>query len=155
MNVTIEKYRGIEIWFDTDRETFQCDIDDDRSVKQSYTALKSFIDKWKKDTANFKCFTVYPNPNDFYYNNSYKIVGTTKDGRFIGIKQGNEKAEIISKYNEKSYITFNKLNEEPTKQLDLLEKERESFRLEMNEKIKEVKSKFIIETLSDYRENNK
>lgn len=30
MDVAIEKYRGIEIWFDTHNETFQCDIDDER-----------------------------------------------------------------------------------------------------------------------------
>lgn len=150
-NITIENYRGIEIWFDTGREVFQCDIDDDRSVKPSYTSIKKFIDDWKKLNLNFTPFKVMPNPNGNWGSESIKkVVGQTKDGRFIGEREDG-KREIISKCNEHDYMLFNTENIPFFEELELVKKDRETARIEHNAREKTIKEKMVIKTLSDFK----
>lgn len=151
-NITIEKYRGIDIWFDTDNESFQCDIDDERSVKKSYSALKSFIDIWVKDSANFKSFTIDGNPASSWLKERCRVVGTTKDGRFMSLKP-NGKKQIISKYDEKDYIIYNPKNDKWFDELKKIEKQREESRIEFNRLTNIIKDEFEILTLSDYKKS--
>ena len=151
-NIPIEKYRGIDIWFDKDNESFQCDIDDERSVKKSFSALKSFIDTWVKDSANFRSFTVEGNPDSSWKKEKCRIVGATKDGRFMALK-ANGKKEIISKYDENSYMIYNPINDPFTEDLISLSKQREAATLDFNAREKEIKSKFTIQTLKEYKDS--
>lgn len=154
MTVDIEKYRGIEIWFDTDYETFQCDIDEERSVKKSYSAVKKFIDEWKKDMSNFKAFKVMKNPNGRYGGKSGTVVGIRKDGRFI-LKTNAEdsKNEQISDYSLDDFILIEQENLPLIDELNKLDQEEESSRLSFNEKRKEIKAKLKITTLKDIKPN--
>ena len=50
MKVAIENYRGFDIEFDTDHEKFQCIITDgEEKESRSFTAVKKFIDEYRKD----------------------------------------------------------------------------------------------------------
>lgn len=154
MNATIENYRGIEIWFDTDNESFQCDIDDERSVKKSYVALKKFIDEYLKENHTFKVIHVEANPAEGRWTKDdiVKIVGVRKDGRFIGEdKDGNKKQ--ISDYDLSKYMIKNIHNIEPINALKELTAERERLRVSHNEQEKEIISRMVIVTLKDYKKS--
>lgn len=149
-NVTIENYRGIEIWFNTSTESFQCDIDDERSIKKSYLQIKKFIDEWKKDTANFKSFNVEANPLSMYGGKYGRIIGIRKDSRFIlETKEG--KKEQVADYNMKDFILVVPENKEPREELEAHEKEVNEYRIASDKKRKEIVAKFKITTLKDIK----
>lgn len=153
MKATIEEYRGIEIWFDTHNESFQCDIDDERSIKKSYPAIKKFIDEWKKDNVSFKPFKVDPNPNETYRTAPKgTIIGIRKDNAFVlQLPDGSKK--MISKYDEKDYILHSPDNKEFYEQLVELEDLREQARIQHNKMSADIKAKFKIITLRDHKAN--
>ena len=144
-NVTIETYRGIEIWFDTVNESFQCDIDDERSIKKSYPAIKKFIDDFKKDNDTFKSFKVEPNPKGCSGRHG-TIIGFRKDGRFVIELHGGKKLQI-SEYNENDYILPVKENG-PIME-DIAKAEQRIS--EITASIKELESQLKITTLKDIK----
>lgn len=152
MNVTIEEYRGIEIWFDTNNESFQCDIDNEGSIKKSYPAIKKFIDEWKKEELNFKRFKVDVNPLNPHWGKKGTIIGIRKDGRFI-IELENGKKTQVSDYDLSSYMLVNEENKYCLLGLEQLEKEQS----EADEKFKirraELKENLKIVTLKDVKPN--
>lgn len=153
MKTTIEIYRTIEIWFDTGIESFQCDIDDERSIKKSYPAIKKFIDEWLKDNETFKPFKVEKNPlSVFGGGKSGKIIGIRKDGRFI-IELHNGKKEQISDYNLDGHIIYTHENKKAWDLLNELNEEEERINNEIREKKKNIKSMFQITTLKDYKKS--
>jgi len=154
MNATIENYRGIEIWFDTDNESFQCDIDDERSIKKSYTALKKFIDDYLKENQTFKVIHIEPNPANYRYGSdkAIKVTGVRKDGRFIGEDKDGNKMQITD-YDLSNYMIKNSQNIEPLKQLEELKDERERLRISHNEQEKEIISRMVIVSLKDYKKS--
>jgi len=149
MKSTIETYRGIEIWFDTDLESFQCDIDDERSVKKAYKPLKKFIDDYLKENHDFKPFNVEANPNTYSFRNSIvRITGIRKDGRFI-TEDKDGKTGQLSEYDEKDLILINTDNKQLWLELEKIKSERER----LNEREKEVKAKFKIVTVKEVKPN--
>lgn len=154
MNATIENYRGIEIWFDTDNESFQCDIDDERSIKKSYNAIKKFIDEYLKENQVFKVIHIEPNPQGRGWSkeNVIKVIGVRKDGRFIGEdKDGNKKQ--ISDYDLSEYMIKNVKNANLITELKELNSERERLRISHNQQEKEIISRMTIVTLKDYKKS--
>jgi len=149
MKSTIETYRGIEIWFDTDLESFQCDIDDERSVKKAYKPLKKFIDDYLKENNDFKPFSIECAPNGYGVSDKFiRIVGIRKDGRFImEDKDGNK--DQLSEYDEKDYMLVNPDNKQLWLELEKIKSERE----QLNQREKEVKDKFKIVTVKDVKPN--
>lgn len=153
MKTTIENYRGIDIWFDTQYETFSCDIDHENSVKKSYPAVKKFIDEWKKDTSNFKSFKVEPNPRGSMYGSKKgTIIGLRKDNRFV-IENEDGTKEQVSDYDLDSIILFTPENTKHWEELDAHEKEVEAYRVSSNAKRKEIEAKFKITTLKEAKKN--
>lgn len=152
MKTTIENYRGIDIWFDTEYETFSCDVDHENSVKKSYPAVKKFIDDWKKDAANFKSFRVCGNPNSYYGGKNGTIIGIRKDGRFVLENEKGEK-EQVSDSNLKDFILYDSAN---IHLFEALEKHRlawDSYKEQHDKISQQIKSKFIIKTLKDVKAN--
>lgn len=145
-NVTIETYRGIEIWFNTNNESFQCDIDDERSVKKSYPAIKKFIDEFKKENDSFKSFNVEPNPIRTHGGKFGKIIGIRKDKKFV-IELPDGKQEQIPDYRLDNFIL--PVNEnEPIKEEIAKAQERIS---ELYEIINDLESGLKIVTLKDVK----
>lgn len=120
-------------------------------VKKSYTSLKTFIDTWVKDTANFKSFTIEGVVDSIYGSKDrVRVVGTTKDGRFMALNKDGTK-NIISKYDEKSYMMYDPLNDTPREELNSVYEEYEKQRVIFNTKREEIEAKFKVKTLADYK----
>lgn len=143
MITEVDKYRGYEIRFCTNRETFQCDIDDERSVKKSYSAVKKFIDEYIKDNSEFKPFKVEPNPKNGWGKPGI-ITGIRKDGRFI-LETDDGKKHQISDYEMDRYCLLNQDNEPLKKQIAKLKGDINS----LQSQIKMLEEKYITKTLKD------
>lgn len=92
--ILIENYRGFNIEFDVNYEKFQCETEDGHSKEsQSFSAVKKFIDDFKKANQEFKEFWVEKNPEGFY-GKTLKIIGFRKDGRFVGENEKGDKEQI-------------------------------------------------------------
>lgn len=150
--VLIEKYRGFDIEFDTNYERFQC-IATDESVKEStsFTAVKKFIDDYKKANQEFKPFFVDENPESRFGNGkNIKIIGVRKDGRFISQDTDGKKGQV-SDYNENDYMLYDPSNEQGMAELKRLKEKEDTQRIENNEMRKQIISSLKIVTLKDYK----
>jgi hypothetical protein len=101
MIVLIENYRGVDIKFNTDNETFSTSIDGWDKDKKSYSIIKKAIDDYLKENSGFKSFTARSKYKPF---EKVEIVGIRKDGRFI--KEINGVKSQISNYSENDYISW-------------------------------------------------
>jgi hypothetical protein len=145
MKIEIEKYKGFEIRFDTEKETFECDIDDSRSVKKSYSAIKKFITDWIKDNEVFKPFKIQGIPDSYASKEIKTIIGKHGNGNLI-YKDKYDKIQQLSVYDFKNYMLVNKENDQFYILLDQIQSERDVI----NKRQKELESKFIVKTVKDY-----
>ena len=111
--IFIDNYRGFDIEFETINEKFQCIITDEL-VKESisFTAVKKFIDEYKKMNQDFKPFYVEQTPSNYRFkvHKKIKIVGIRKDGRFVAEDFNGDKFQI-SDYDIKDYMLYVPENE--------------------------------------------
>ena len=138
MQVKIENYRGWEISFDTDKETFYCHSEqyDKDATKKSYTSTKKFIDDFIKENQNFTPIWCERKGEFLYGKRKILIIGIRKDGRFIIDNKGTK--EQLSEYSENDYILYNQENEKYRTEIQEIEKEMESLRLKRNAVLKKV-----------------
>jgi len=150
--VVVETYRGFDIIFNPDKETFNC-IPSDEDVKESksFAVCKRHIDEYLKLNQGFKSFTVSMKPENYRFANKkqIKIVGIRKDNKFVYEEDGQPKQ--LSNWNEKDYLL-----EFPENTLLLKEYEESEDRLiEFSNKERELQrqiiSKLKIKTLADYK----
>lgn len=150
MKIEIENYRGFEIYFDTDCEKFQCILTEERSKEShSYSAIKKFVDDYKKENQGFKPFKAIPNIDGWAKKNPIKVIGIRKDGRFVA-EQGEDKIQV-GDYSLNDYILDLPENEECLKILSQLKSEMEEYRSAYESRRKEVISKMKIVTLKEYK----
>lgn len=153
MRITIENYRGFDIEFDTDQEKFICVVADESSKdSKSFSAVKKFIDDYKKDNQEFTPFWVEPKPTS-YQKDKLMVIGLRKDDMFVAKKENGERVQI-STYEESSYMLVKKENSES---LDLLSKLEGQFQLQRDQyekSKKEIISNIDIKTLKDWRASN-
>lgn len=147
MRVEIENYRGFEISFDSETEEFYAISDrfDKDLNKKSFSATKKYIDDFIKENQEFKAFNVEPNPTGFGGKKG-RIIGIRKDKRFM-IELANGKKEQVSDYNEKDFIIVNTENKALWLDLEEINIERQA----LNNREKEVKSKFKVKTLFEFK----
>lgn len=122
MESIIEVYRNYEIRFNTETESFVCDIDDSRSVKKSYPALKKFIDEFIKENYEFKPFKVIGIPTSYGREDTRKIIGIRKDNRFIYEDQKG-KVSQFSDYELQNYMLIDDENKQNWVELKNIENE--------------------------------
>lgn len=152
-NILIEKYRGYEINFNTSSETFRCVISDDLSKEnQSFSSIKKFIDDYKKTNIDFTPFFIQKKPNTTWSSNSkndtFKVVGIRKDGRFVAEKDNGEKFQI-SEYDSRGFILYKEENRPFMEKLNEHDEKREKQRIENEKTRNEIISSLIIVPLSD------
>jgi hypothetical protein len=151
--ILIENYRGFDIEFDTNYEKFQCLVSDENTKESnSFSAVKKYIDEYKKTNQDFKPFWVEPHPNNMFVNNKLKIIGIRKDGRFVAENVDGKKEQILD-YNLNNYMLVKSENESAANKLKELELEEEKQRLEIKKKRNEIISTFNITTLEDYKKS--
>jgi hypothetical protein len=151
MTIKIEDYRGWEISFNTEKETFYTvsDTYDNQQEKRSYAAIKKYIDDFIKDNNEFKPFWI----ENYDYNGrkKVKVIGIRKDNRFIYENDKGEK-EQLSEYNERDWYLLNDDNvpfyEESIKldkQIEALQKEKKDVLSKVIKvTVKEIKGNYII-----------
>lgn len=150
--ITIENYRGFDIEFNTANEQFQCIVTDEVTKESnSFSAIKKFIDEYKKSNQGFKPFYVIRTPDYYGSYERIKIIGIRKDKRFI--TQDGDKKGQLSEYNENNYMLEKESNNLFIQKLKTLEKEMDEYRLKMNEKRKEIKAKLDITTVKEYKQS--
>jgi len=150
--ILIETYRGFDIEFDTNCEKFQC-ICTEESAKEStsFTAVKKFVDEYKKTNQDFKPFWVEPTP-DGYKGSKLKVIGVRKDGRFVAENSKGEKNKI-SDYDLDGYMIFKPENEMALNKLAEQREKEEKQRVENNETRKLIISEINITTLKEYKKS--
>ncbi len=140
MKIQIENYRGWDISFDTDEETFyaQSDEYDRGGTKKSFASAKQYIDNFIKDNLEFKPVWAETIPSKYNSHSKIKLTGIRKDNRFV--YEGKDgKKEQLSEYSEKSYILYNEANKI---RYDELEECRKRKAL-IDEEMKIIESKII------------
>lgn len=148
--ILIETYRGFDIEFDTNCEKFQCICTEDNAKEStSFTAVKKFIDDYKKTNQDFKPFWVESIP-DSYKTEKLKVIGVRKDGRFVAENSKGDKIQI-SDYSLNDYMLLKPENEIAMNKLSELKAKEEQQRLENNKARKLIISEINIVTLKDYK----
>ena len=151
--ILIDNYRGFDIEFETINEKFQCIITEE-FVKESvsFSAVKKFIDEYKKANQNFKPFYVESTPSNYSFKDhkKIKIVGIRKDGRFVAEDINGVKFQV-SDYDIKDYMLYIPENEKALNQLsDLRQKEKkQAAEIQMERTL--ILSTVKITTLADFK----
>jgi hypothetical protein len=119
MEVKIETYRGWDILFDTEYETFKAESDffDHRKEKKSYPSVKKYIDEYLKANLKFTPFIIEKIPSLYSRDGSKqekrRVIGIRKDGVYVveSTRKG-VTTEQISKYDEDKYCVMNPDNQQ-------------------------------------------
>ncbi len=155
MKVKIEDYRGFEIFFEPEKETFYLCSDswEDQNTKKSFAACKKYIDDFIKDNNTFSPIWIERLPNN--YSNATrekrKLIGIRKDNRFI-YEDEKGKKEQMSDYQEKDFVIVNPENEifylqmeDCDKRIQLIKQEKEEISSKIIKKgLEEIKAKYSI-----------
>ena len=151
MKILIEKYRGFEIYFDSQYEKFQCIITEEVSKESlSFAAVKKFVDEYKKTNQDFKPFFVEPTPL-YSFKESFKIIGIRKDGRFVTENTKGEKGQLPD-YHLSDYMIVKEENKELISELHKLNNEEKLLISDFSKKRKDLISKLNITTLKEYKQ---
>lgn len=159
--VTIEEYRGWDILFNTEKERFYAQMDEEYAEKQSYASAKKYIDDFIKDNLQFKPFLAVRERGVYNEKEIVRVVGLRKDGRFVAEKEKNGKVEVTQidpkpKWGGKcDYIVYLEENESLYAEIEKLYKEKKEVCSAIDEKINayssQIKQKQLLEILEMYQ----
>lgn len=153
MKILIETYRGIEIYFDTENETFICSLTEDSGKQsKSFSAVKKAVDEYKKDNASFKPFKVRGGQNSYRKEVRYTITGIRKDGAFVGTDTKGQTVQI-SKYDERDLVLDDPENEIHYATIASLEMQVDAAKEKVEKYRKTVKETSLISVKSNYLVN--
>lgn len=144
--ILIDNYRGWDILFHKESETFYAAIDNYSREKRSYSSAKKFIDEYIKDNFNFNPVVVQKEPSIYNDGEKITLIGIRKDEVFIAIDKDGVKTRLSS-YDEKEYFIFDERNESVFLDIKYLKEEREKI----NEKIKKAQERIIKITVADFK----
>lgn len=147
MITKIEDYRGWEISFNTEKETFYAvsDTYDNQNEKRSYASIKKYIDDFIKDNKGFKSFWI--EKIDYSGHKKVKVIGIRKDNRFIYEDNKGEKQQL-SEYDEKDWYLLNDNNEVFYEQIKTVKNKINLLEIEK----KEIESKVIKITVKETKQ---
>jgi hypothetical protein len=148
MKIQIENYRGWDILFDTEKESFyvvsnQFDRDE---TKKSFASAKKYIDDFIKENLKFEPFWIEKPATMWSKAMKVKVIGIRKDKRFV--YETKEGVAQLSEYDEKDYFLFNEDNISVYRQMDELKLKKE----EIDNQYKELEKKVIKEGLKPLKE---
>ncbi len=146
MYKSIDNYRGYEVLFDTDNETFFCDIEDGKREKKSFSSIKMAIDAYIKLNAKFEPFVVIENVTHSGNRREYTITGIRKDNRF-SIKNSIGEIRQISEYYEKDYSLKMPENEPILKELDEFYIQESKIKKQLENEKEEIINRLKVTTL--------
>ena len=135
MNTLIETYRGWEISFNTESESFYVKSNEfDRGEnKKSFSAAKKYIDDFIKDNLQFVPIWVQKTSGE-----KIKLIGIRKDKRFVYERRNGSKDQL-SDYEEKDYFLVDDVNIPIFAEIDRLSAENAAI----VSKIKEMRENLV------------
>jgi hypothetical protein len=148
MRVTIENYRGIEIEFDTEQESFLAAVADTGVKKSSFTSIKKAIDDYFKNNLTFPAFHIERTIDSYYPNEIRRIVGIRKDGRFVA-ETSKGTREQVSEYDERNWIVRNPDNDPVRAEISKLDVEIRN----LETKKRELSARILSKTLKEIKQN--
>ena len=143
----IETYRGFEIRFETNSESFQSELSDKRK-KYSYPMVKKEIDEHHKDAKNFKPFDVHGTIIGSNGAAIAKVVGIRKDNFFV-IETDKGKQQI-SRFDEAKLMLYFPENKPVIDEISELEKDWVKTLASFKERRDGLYKKLKTVTLADY-----
>lgn len=155
--ILIDTYRGVEVFFNKEGETFYASVDDPElhwnRPKKTYASVLKTIDEYVKEHLKFVPFNVlfkgWSCAGDKY--EVRKITGIRKDGQFV-YEDDKGVQRQLSKYDEnKCYLDIPE-NHELITEMAANEKKRAEYQKKLNEAqsklqsldLKEIKDKYIV-----------
>ncbi len=107
MNVLIENYRGWEISFNPDEETFICasNVEDKQEKKKSFASCKKSVDDFIKENSVFKPVTIIGDVNKYKGGDIITLTGIRKDKRFTYLDSKGVQKQLFE-YDEKCYVIY-------------------------------------------------
>lgn len=152
MRTVVENYRGWEISFNTDTESFYAESDehDQSHAKRSYGSAKKYIDDFIKDNLKFEPVWVEKSGNVYMEPRRKKIIGIRKDGKFVYEEKG--RPVTMSEYSENEYYLVDERNKEVEEKIlglnqKITELEQQVKELEASKTkvtLKQLKAKYTI-----------
>jgi hypothetical protein len=137
MQVTIENYRGFEISFDTEKETFlSYSTEWDRDMaKKSYAASKKWVDDFIKENSTFKSVLAAPVIGSYTNKTKITLTGMRKDNRFMA---EDAKGQFqISEHDEDKYAVYDPSHDAIKDRYDAYTKQISDLRDEQKRYLKE------------------
>jgi len=130
MKISIEKYRGYEIEFDTYAELFLSDVGNEGKESKTLSGAKKQVDDYIKQNATFVPFeVVHKSWNSL---KKFTFSGIRKDKRFVDTE-----GKQFSEYDEKDcFVIELSLIEDVCKDIDLLQKAAEQAREYVSDAVK-------------------
>lgn len=121
-NILIQEYRGWEITFNKEDETFNAVSNeyDSEIDKKSFSATKTYIDDYIKKNQKFKPVMVQTMNDMFRSGNAIKLIGIRKDGRFMYEDEEGKKQQLSSYY-EDHYFLVDEENDSVFKEMKELD----------------------------------
>jgi hypothetical protein len=157
MIVTIETYRGFEIYFNTLDEKFSTiptedsTTEDSTKKSKSYATCKQHIDEYLKENNNFKSFEAEAIPSYSYVkDNQIKVIGIRKDGRFVIETSKGEKKQL-SDYDLQYYMLKIKENETIIHSYNVIKVRRDKVHEIYNNKLNDLIKKLNVKSLEKYK----
>lgn len=137
--VEITTYKGWNIYFDVEKESFYAisDTFDRDKTKPSFASMKKFIDDFSKANVNFKPFWMEAQPGKGWRNEKIFIIGIREDGRYVYTKEGSEERFQLSSHSESEYILPSENLTKAKLEIDMIEEEIKRLQREVA-KIKDV-----------------
>lgn len=156
--VFIAEYRGFEIFFDANKETFSYNSDSwdaEKHGKKSFAVVKKEIDEFIKNNSGFQPFLVqcikWADQKPLSSSEGLALVkGVRKDGVFVL-----EDGSLVGKYDEKFTYLVDESNESVFEELKVLVEEKNRLKKELGEVERVIRScqdKLKLIRLEDYRE---
>ena len=146
MKTEVDKYRGWEIYFDTDKEGFTAysNAFDHEVEKPSYSSIKKSIDDFVKANEAFKPFFVVCKPDKYGSDGKrIKIIGIRKDMRFIYEDKDGKKCQFSS-YGEDDYFieqsNYKDISDAYNRMMDEIDAKRKAAAQYLDDKFKGGKS---------------
>lgn len=149
--VFIENYRGWDILFDTEKETFYAmsDEQDRGEHKKSFASAKKYVDDFIKENDQFKPFWVQGIPDGWRDKKPVKVIGIRKDNRFVYESPKDGSQCQMSEWDEKDYMLINPENDVHFETIRVIDEQIEQLQQSKNE----VRKLFKVVKLSNIKQN--
>lgn len=146
MKIDIEEYRGWNITFDTESDTFSAysNTYDQEKIKPGIKNLRDYIDDFIKNNQDFKPIVVERRETG----KKITLIGVRKDNAFTILEESGSKKQL-SGWDEKYYHEINPENEPIKQEIAKLKLEAKVIEGKIDELTKSMKGRSVSEIRKD------